>query len=208
LSDPAQAEAAVSVEFLAESDGTPAVILVDATWTERFDGADVAVELAFEIELLTWDAVVSIRAPDDVWAVHESSEIGYSMAHPADWTVESTDGTDAFRLDGIEYIHVAPQELTAPATTDQFVEAILRSYEDDLDTRPDSNEPVTLGGQPARRLVLHLENAEGAPVVLFDYVTVRAGTGWEVYLATLAGTTEDRDLAFFETVIATFRFAG
>ncbi|HEU0237603.1 MAG TPA: hypothetical protein VFR14_14295 [Candidatus Limnocylindrales bacterium] len=206
LTDPAAADADVSVELLVRPDGTPATILVDAAWTQDVDGAATAIDASFEIAIVRWQAVVSIRPPSDVWVVHRSEAIGYAMARPADWTVRTGEDADAFALDDVEYLHVATQDLGSTATLEQFRDAVVRSAETELGGKPAEDEAVRLGGQPARRLVYRLTNEAGNPIVLVDYLVVRGSVGWEVYLATVAGDDEAAERAFFETFIATFRF--
>jgi hypothetical protein len=206
LVDPAMAGAELTVEFEATSDGTPRTILVDAAWSQALDGQRAAVTARLEIAIVRWQAVVSIRPPEEVWAVHTSDAIGYTMAHPRDWTVRAGDEADAFGLGGVEYLNVATQPLTEGATLDQFREAVVRSAATELGGPPDADEAVLLGGAPARRLTYHLTNDAGNPIVLVDYLAVRDARGWEVYLATVAGDDEAAELTFFETFIATFRF--
>jgi hypothetical protein len=214
LIDPAASSASIATTFLAEPDGTPRGIEVGARWDGRFGNHAGEVELEFRIDIVRWQSVVTIRPPTDVWSVHVSEGLGYSMAFPPGWTVgESAQGSgsgsaaaEAFSLDGVEYVHVATQELPDTATTQQFRDAVVESARTELGVPPERDERFPLGGQPGHRLIYRLENDGGEPVVLYDYVTVRDGIGWEVYLATVAGDDEERELAFFETFIATFSF--
>lgn len=207
LDDPAIRDPELTPQFLVAVDGTPAVMLLEASWTQVLAGADTPVSLSLEFAFDDWGAGATIRPPDDVWVTYRSDELGYSMAHPDDWTVTRSNDQDVFGRDGAGFVYVAPQDLPTALTTEQFREAVVEASKDELGGAPVSIEPATLGGQAAHRVTYRTEDASGAKIVLVDYLTVRGLVGWEVYLIALAGETEARDLAFFEAFIASFAFA-
>lgn len=204
--DPAITDPQISIEFLVEPDGTPVVMVVAASWTQAAAGTPVAhaMDLAYTFE--EWGTGVAIRPPDDVWVVHTSEDLGYSMAYPDGWTVTRTNGQDAFGRDGAGFVYVAPQTLKSPLTTEQFRDAVVEASKAELGGAPEAVAPTRLGGQAAWRTTHHTKDASGTSILLVDYLTVRGSVGWEIYLVTLAGDTEERDLAFLEAFIASFAF--
>jgi hypothetical protein len=205
LTDPSIKDPVLGLEFFAAQDGTPAIMLMTGTWTQTVNGLDLATSMEIEFAFSTWGGPVTIAAPDDVWNVHTSAALGYSMAYPPEWTVETGADEDTFLVDGDPYIYVSPQKVPKGMTTDQFRDELIKTYVTDLGGPPDANEAAVLGGQPAHRLTYHVAHADGDTAV-FDYATVHDGRGWEVLLVTAAGAGEAEDLAFFETFIATFAF--
>jgi hypothetical protein len=183
-------------------------MLVAAKWSQASAGAPVAhaMDLAYTFE--EWGTGIAIRPPDDVWVVHASDDLGYSMAYPDGWTVTRTNGQDAFGRDGATFVYVAPQELKSTLTTEQFRDAVIDGSKADLGGPPVSVEPTQLGGVAAWRATYRTKDPSGTPIVLVDYLTVRGKVGWEVYLVVLAGASEATDLAFFESFIASFAFTG
>jgi hypothetical protein len=200
------ADPEIDLAVLVEPDGTPAVLIVESTWTQALGGTAVPYAMDLEFTFDEWNVGLAIQPPDDVWAVHTSNALGYSMARPEDWTVTQSDGQEVFGRDSAGFVYVAPQELTTALTTDQFRDAVAKASTTELGGPPESTQPTTLGDQAAYRLTYRTDDASGAKIVLVDYLTVRGKVGWEVYLVALAGDSEAADLAFFEAFIASFAF--
>jgi hypothetical protein len=124
------------------------------------------------------------------------------MAHPAEWTVESAKTQDAYLLDGQPYVYVAPEPKAGSMTTAQFATALKKTYKAQFGA-PTSEADTRLGGQPAKRMIFEFKNESGQDVTLVDDVTVRDGTGWEVFVATTGGR---EDIPIFDQFVSTFRF--
>ena len=84
-----------------------------------------------------------------MWVRYTSKTFGYTMAHPADWTVEPSKTEDAYAIDGQPYVYVAPQKLAKGLSVDDFVASLRDFYRDDFG-QPTSQVAATLGGSPAR----------------------------------------------------------
>jgi hypothetical protein len=124
------------------------------------------------------------------------------MAHPADWTVESSKTEDAYAIDGQPYVYVAPQKLAKGATIEDFVADLQAFYKDDFGT-PVSGVDLRLDGQPAYRLVYQFTNDQGQDVTFVDQIAVHGRTGWEVFLVTAGGAS---DIPVFDQFVATFHY--
>jgi hypothetical protein len=123
------------------------------------------------------------------------------MAHPADWTVESTKGKDSYLLSGQPYVYVAVTPFTG--STAKFVTALKASYKTPFGGAPKTEAPTNLGGAAAVRLVYEYTNAQAQDVTIADDIVSRDGSGWEVFIATAGGAA---DVAVFDQFVSTFAF--
>jgi hypothetical protein len=87
-------------------------------------------------------------------------------------------------------------------TTAQFATALKKTYTGQFGA-PTSEADTRLGGQAAKRLIFEFKNDAGQDVTLVDDVTVRDGTGWEVFVVTTGG---QEDIPIFDQFVSTFRF--
>ncbi len=194
-------DAAFTVDFYATDDGTPAVVVISGTLTYVSGATETPASVTYEDALSEVGKPQTIAPPDDVWVRYTSDALGYTMAHPADWTVTSEKDKDTYLLDGQGYVYVA---LTPyKGTTEAFVTALKASYKKPFDGDPSSVKKTTLGGQAAERLIYGFTNDAGQEVTVVDDVTVRTGTGWEAFLVTAGGAD---DIAIFDQFVATFGF--
>jgi hypothetical protein len=159
--------------------------------------------MALDMAFRDIGSATSVEAPTDVWTTFSSKRFGYSAAHPADWTVKEAKSDDEFGPTGQAIVYVAPQSVGAIALA-SFRDQLVASYKVEFG-KPESDADSKLGGQPARLLVWHATNEAGQQLVLEDVITVRKGTGWEVFLVDLADN-ESADLAVFSALTATFAF--
>jgi hypothetical protein len=194
---------ALVMDFYATDDGTPAVMRLDATWTQTVDDVSLPIALDLEFAFSGVGTSHAVSPPEDVWVVNASKPFKYSMAHPADWTIESSKTEDAYAIDGQPYVYVAPQQLAKGATLDAFVADLQAFYKDDFGV-PTSQTATSLGGQPATRLVYQFTNDQGQDVTFVDDISVRGRTGWEVFLVTAGGAS---DIPVFDQFVATFQYA-
>jgi len=194
-------DAVFTVDLYAAEDGMPAIMTVTGSWTTASGGTPVPTSMTFDLVFSDVGKPQTITAPDDVWVRYTSSKLGYTMAHPADWTVESTKDQDAYLLNGQGYVYVGVTPFKG--STAKFVTALKAAYKKPFKGEPKSETPTRLGGEAAVRLVYEFTNDSDQAVTVADDVVARDGTGWEVYLVT-AGGPEDIDV--FDQFVATFEF--
>lgn len=195
-------DGAFTIDFYATDDGTPAILVLAGTWTVVNGDAEAPAEVTYSVALSGVGTPQTITAPDDVWVRYHSKTLGYTMAHPADWTVTSAKDKDTYLLNGQGYVYVAISPGYKGATA-KFAADLKVSYKKPFGGDPSSETPRTLGGQPAVRLVYQYTNASAQDVTIADDVTVRGGTGWEAFLVTAGGTD---DITVFDQFVSTFVF--
>jgi hypothetical protein len=193
-------DATFTLDFYATDDGTPAVMAIAGSWTQVTGATEVPTTMSFDIALDDVGEPQVINPPDDVW-VRYTSDLGYTMAHPPDWTVASKKNQDTYLLNDQGYVYVAVTPYKG--STAKFASALKASYKKPFKGDPESEAATVLGGQPAVRLIYQYRNDEDQDVTIADDVVSRDGIGWEVFLAT-AGGPEDIDV--FDTFVATFQF--
>jgi hypothetical protein len=163
--------------------------------------ADVPASLKFDDTLSGVGTPQTVTPPNDVW-VRYTSKLGYTMAHPAGWKVTTGKVKDTYLRNGKQLVYVA----TTPfkGSTRSFTTALRTSYQRPFGGDPNSETARTLGGQEAWRLAYRFITTSGGQAIVVDDVTVRAGTGWEVFIITTGG---DDDVSTFNAFAATFAFA-
>jgi hypothetical protein len=192
-----------TLDFYAADDGTPAIMAIAGTWTQVSGGVDVPSSMSFDIAFDDIGDPQVIEPPDDVWVRSTSKTLGYTMAHPADWIVESAKDLDTYMLNGQGYVYVATQPYKGSTAT--FAAELKADQKTQLKADPESETPTTLGGVPAVRLTYAITSENGQPITFVDDVVSRDGTGWEVYLVVDAGPEA---IDTFDTFVATFAFTG
>ncbi len=196
-------DAVFVLDFFATDAGTPAIMDISGSWTQTEGEVVLPIEIDLEFAISAVGAPQAVAPPDDVWTMSTSATFPYRMAHPADWTVESSTTEDAYAIDGQPYVYVAPQAVDDGMTIDAFAAALQGFYKDDFG-EPTSQVDRELGGLPAYRLVYEFTNDQGQDVTFVDDLTVRDGTGWEVFLVTAGGA---EDVSIFNQFVATFAFS-
>ena len=189
-----------TLDFYADEDGTPVIMEITGSWTQERGGASIPTSVAIEYAFSDVGEPQVISAPDDVW-VRYTSDLGYTMAHPPDWTVDSKKNQDAYLLNDQGYVYVAVTPYKG--STAKFATELKASYKKPFKGDPESQAPTQLGGQPAVRLIYQYRNDEDQDVTIADDVISRDGIGWEVFLATAGGP---EDIAVFDQFAATFQF--
>jgi len=201
---PSVTDAEITTDFWAEDDGTPAIWTLVASWTQGDPGTPMSTTM--DIDLSGLGAAVTIAPPADAWTGFTSKRFAYSMARAPGWSVDEQDGVDVYLLEGTPYVYVSPQDLAAGYTLDRFHDDLVAYYEaNDIKAAPVADEDYAIDGNPARVLTYRFTNASGTAVYLVDAITVRADTGWEIYLAQ-EQTGEEEARAFFDTMMSTFSF--
>ena len=194
-------DAAFTVDLYATDDGTPAIMTVTGSWTTVSGDTSVPTSMTFDLVLSDIGEPQTITAPEDVWVRYTSTKLGYTMAHPADWTVEPEKDKDSYLLNSQPYVYVAVQPFKG--STAKFATDLKASYKTPFGGAPKSEAPTQLDGQAAVRLIYQYRNEQDQDVTIADDVISRDGSGWEVLLAT-AGGPEDIDV--FDQFVATFEF--
>ncbi|MCA1570263.1 MAG: hypothetical protein LC798_08095 [Chloroflexi bacterium] len=185
FADPTIADFEATLAFLAEEGGTPAGMVVEATWIQGEQPVPVAIEMRFRFD---WEADdLQITAPEDPWEWYDSDPLGYRMAHPVGWTV--THERAAGETPAIDrYLGPVDDQVSVvlfadlqgePSAEDWFRESaqlLLR----DFGVEPDvANEVVLANGFRVRILTLHYE--EGGDQFFFQQAVVFGGTvAWDV----------------------------
>jgi hypothetical protein len=208
INTPGVKDAKATADFYATNAGVPEIFVFHVTWMQAIGGQDTEVSMDMQMDLDDVGKAQAIEAPaaGEVWTQYRSN-LGYAMAHPPDWTVKHTGAMDSYLIDAQAYVYVATQSVPAGENVSSFRSRLMADYRSQLGSEPDSAESTTIGGSPAFRLVYHYRNDAGHDIALFDVGTIRAGKGWEVSMLTLAGATEQDDMAVFDDFVSTFRFA-
>ncbi|MFL5675790.1 MAG: hypothetical protein ACJ779_12335 [Chloroflexota bacterium] len=201
LDPTATKDADFSLELYADAAGVPAVMSMSGSWTQVGGDKELPATMAFDITFKNVGAPQTITPPSDVWVVYTSKAKGYSMAHPADWTVTPGKSEDTYAVDGQGYVYVATTSYKG--STAKFAADLKATYKKPFKGEPASTTPKQLGGVPAVRLIYQFTRDSGGAVTVADDVVSRDGTGWEVYVAT-GGGQEDIDI--FDTFVSTFTF--
>jgi hypothetical protein len=196
-----------TANFYATDEGVPAAFDFHVTWTQPIGGQDAPVTMDMQMDLDEVGSPQTIDPPKDeeVWTRYKSS-FGYTMAHPPAWTVKHEKAADSYLIANQGYVFVAPQVLPSGEKLSSFESALIAYYKRQFRTEPDSRESTSIGGSPAFRLVYHFKSEANQDVALVDVGTLHAGKGWEVYILTLAGATEEEDIGVFDDFVSTFRF--
>ena len=194
----------ISIELYARDDGTPALFEMTGSWVQKVNQQDVNVELDVDMTVSDVGEPVTITRPTDVWTQY-TSELGYSVAHPAGFTVVSDDEGDTFRKDDTDWFYVFAYPEGKGLTAKGFTEAIIDSYAEDPGPPRSDPKPVAVGGTSGYRADFELTNNEGGDILLIDVLTVFNDLGWEISLVTTP-ELEAEETKIFESFLASFKF--
>lgn len=206
FNSPGVQDAEVAMEFWAEDDGTPAAWSFDVAWNQAGGTTTVPARLVMDFDLGGLGKPATVDAPENAWERFVSERFAYSMAHPAGWTVTEADGEDSYLVDGTPYITVSPSSL-AGYTLERYVQELLALYEEQVGAKPETNEEIVLGGEPARFITYHFKNDQGAEVYVAEAIAMRGDVGWDIFLTELAGAEAD-DTPVFVAMLSTFAFTN
>lgn len=199
-------DAEFTIDLYAKDDGTPAVFTIDGSWSQEINGQPFKVEMTMDMAFSKLGASIAVLKPSDVWTRSESA-LGYSMAHPADFSVETRDGYDAFVKGREDWFYVTTWPDASGLSADGFRDAVIANY------APDFGQPVitptasTLAGEPAWAVAWQFTNDSGEVNRLHGVLAMHANVGWEVSLLTLPEVETD-DLTLFNTSLTTFQFGS
>lgn len=194
-------DAECTLDLYATADGTPAIMAIAGGWKQVSGGVEVPATMTFELAFDDIGEPQAIEPPDDVWVRHTSTALGYTMARPADWTVEPAEDKDTYQVNGQPYIYVAVTPFKG--STAKFAAALKASYKEPFGGDPASETPTNLGGAAGVRLIYRYTTEQGQEMTLVDDAISRDGSGWEVFLVTDGGP---EDIEVFDTFVATFAY--
>ncbi len=195
----------LGLDFYVLEDGTPVRFELFATCRCTMSGTTTDVEVSAVYEFEDVGKPQTILRPTDVWTVFENEALGYSMAHPAGWTVESNADGDDYVVDGVATVFVYPQAVAAGTTLDEFTADVAGTHEGELGVAPSTTVDAAVGGLPAK-LLLFQWSLDGTPLAAFDVIAVRGGVGWEIQLLTLDGPELEPAGELFDVFLASFTF--
>jgi hypothetical protein len=204
MADPG-GDGTATFDFYARSDGTLAVLAMNATWTAVNGSARTPVRMTVAYTFSDVGDPVVIERPAQVWTTFTSKRFKYSIALPSDWEAEQSksrkkpDALLSADVAGVYVIRFPTYGASLNSGTSAYVDDLKRSK---TKAKVTSNKAATVDGSRARRL--EWTNVyEGTHSWNIDAVVVR---GTYVYLfeySSLEKTTKaDRDLfdAFLKSV--------
>ena len=101
---PGSSDGVMTVEFYAEADGTPAIIAIDATWTQTVGKTATPASMHLDMVLADGGTPPTIEPPSPIWVTKPSKHLAYTLAYPSDWDADlasKPSGTDYYYgLDG------------------------------------------------------------------------------------------------------------
>ncbi len=205
FTSPGMQDTKIAMEFWAEADGSPAAWSFDVTWNQAAGATTVAARLVMDLDLAGLGRPATVAAPGNVWERFSSERFGYSMAHPAGWTVTEAEGQDSYLADGTPYVFVAPSD-RAGYTLERYSQEVLALYVEQLGAKLERDESITLDGQPARFVTYRFKASAQAPeVYVAEVLALHGDMGWDIFL-TDQGRTEADGTPVFEAMISTFTF--
>ena len=186
VTDPSVADFGATVGFLAEDDGTPAAIVINAAWKQGPPESPVPAMFEMRVEF-NIGAAVTIEAPPDPWTTYTSAELGYRIAHPVDWDVTYQPGTDEL-LAGDLFVGPVDGEVQAYRYDDIPVDITPNLYfrgsaqvtADAFGAEPEVVEELTLAnGLPVR--VFNLQIEQDGVLYFFQQAAIYGGpVGWDL----------------------------
>ena len=100
---PGPAGGTMTVEFYANDDGTPAIIALDATWTQKAANVDQKASMHLDFALRDGATLITIAAPSPIWVTGNSKRLAYTLSYPSEWDVElARKGSDPDYYYGVE----------------------------------------------------------------------------------------------------------
>lgn len=211
MTDAAMKDAVGTLDFYARDDGSLAVLSFGLDWTIDAQGTPVEASMDIDFEFGTGPAT-TVAAPDDLWVRFVSDRLGYSIGHPDDWTVIEGETAEAADVVGVaeDQYSVIMKERRPKADSgdlDAYASAFLDAQEAAYGIKPETDDTVTILGEPARRLTYHElvdpTDANGGTVFTVYTLLIR---GRDAYWIAFVGPTgaEDDVLTFHTAQTGTF----
>ena len=151
--------AVMTIEFYAEPDGTPAIIVLDGSWTQKAGATDQPASMHLDLSLADGATPLTIEPPSPVWVTKPSKRLAYTMSYPDDWDVElakKTSGADYYwGLDG-EGVAVTRSKKWCRCTLNALANDVVRyERQHSKGFKVVSNATTRVGGLRARRIESH-----------------------------------------------------
>ena len=210
--DPSVRNVSGRVEFLAEADGTPAVMDLEVRWDERVDSAWYGVTTDVEVAFSAIGQLVEISAPTRPWKPYVSRRLGYSIAYPENWGAYPGERSDEFRT-ARRMMGVTRLRAPKGATLDRLVANAIAFSRREYGARPETNEPVPLEEGEGRLLTYRvtLDETEthftDRERYFMEAVIVEDNAAYHLVSWSFA-RNEVADRAEFEQFIGTFEILG
>ena len=83
-----------SLDFYAQSDGTPAVIVIDASWKQKTGTGSIPASVEIDLNLVNFGQPVTIASPTDAWTYYTSKPFQLTAGYPSDWSTGHDSGGD------------------------------------------------------------------------------------------------------------------
>ena len=216
FTDPTVSDFEGGAEYFATDDGTPAGLVIMATWRQDVNGQSMPAEMTLDYAFTSVDEPVEITAPDDLWVKFTSDAFGYQMAYPSTWEPQHIPASDGLAAADIFIAPVGlgdvPTELDIFHYPDLEAGIIANGWfldsaaviEESWGAALESSDAIDVNGLRAQLFSLHGVQDDGYEAY-FQEAAVFAGTAaWDLDWYSAPGTEEeDRDL--FLTMISTFR---
>ena len=206
FNDPTIIDFEAEVAFLAEDDGTPAGIRITATWAQGPEGATVPGE--FELLYLVVDRTATIEAPEDPWIQYASAELGYRVAHPADWDVSHEPATADlemrdFYLGPIDgEVQVYRYTDLGGATANAWFRSSVAFLTENFGSEPELANMLSLSnGLEVQVFIGHYSEAE-ATYFYQEAVVFGGAVAWDLDWYSLAGNEAEDQVRFLQLVMS------
>jgi hypothetical protein len=209
LADPSVVDFDAELEFFAEPDGTPAVLLATASWEQALRGTPVgaALELRFDFDRIgQW---VRIDEPPLVWTTHTSPELGYAMAIPTEWSADHVAATDEYLaydlllgpVDGEVHVTKYP-DVEAGLPPNAWFQESASWIEQSFGVSLTTWESITVHELPGALFKAHI-SIEGRELFYQQVTVLGDGVGWDIDWYSRVGA-EESDRKMFLDFVSTF----
>lgn len=214
LTDPAISDFSADLVFLAEPDGTPAGFSVEATWTQPAGDVDVPVDMDLSYRFTSIGSIPPVKAPKEVWRMHESARLGYRMAYPLRpdrWDVdevpeEAEPGVaahDLFLGPISEEVQVYAFDVEPGVLPNQWFRGSIELLEQNLGPVEVVEQMELAGGLPVQILSARGEDDFGS-FVLFEAVVFAGDRAWDIDWYSDAAN-DGSDVALLRDFLSTFQ---
>ena len=206
--DPA-GDGIVAIDFYVEDDGTPALMEIEASWTQVSGSTRQPATMSIQYRFVSVGRPVAITAPPQVWSTFSSKRYGYMLAYPSDW--EATQSPKKSQPDSILSADNVGVFASGYPTNGYSLNAITAAYVKTIKrtgTKASvaSNTAVTVDGSKARRDRMDRRH-KGTREWDIDVLIVRGKKVYIVEYSSLARITP-ADRSTFDAFLSTLDLPG
>jgi hypothetical protein len=194
--------AKVDVSFLAERNGTLAVMFVREAWTTSQGPRNGWRATEFSFSGL--GRVVPISRPADVWTLHSSKRFVYSMGYPRDWEISEETDTDVYLSATGQLIIVGREQLSGNESLNRATSELAVDLRREYRVPVEKNQATTVAGTRARLLAFH-PSIDGRKRYAVTVVTISNRYVYAFQWLSDAGA-EAADLSLMEQFVSTITF--